>query len=68
MNEFDSGRQMDMRPAPVAGDLRRGEGEHRPQALAARFDQMSGELGDQRHAALHAIDDQRIDGLKIAFD
>jgi hypothetical protein len=43
----------------------RGESQHRAQPLAAGCDNMSGELRDQRHRTLHALDDQRVDVREI---
>ena len=49
------------RLAPTAGDSRGGDGEQRPQALAASVDQVIGQGRDHRHRALHARHNQGVD-------
>jgi hypothetical protein len=69
MDEFDAGRQRAVAlAAAVAAEFRRGQGQHRPQPLAAGRDNMAGQLRDQRHRTLHLLDDPTIDGGHVVFD
>jgi hypothetical protein len=68
MDEFDAGGQRDVTVALEAAELGRGEGEHRPQALAAGRDEVSGELRDERDRALHVVDDDLVDPPQVVED
>ena len=57
-----------MARALVIEQRRAGQGEHRPHPLAAAGDQMAGELRDQRHFALHPVQDHRIDLVEVGGD
>src|SRR6185437_2459682 len=70
MNEFDGGGERDMarhRPvaAAIAAEPRRRQGQHRPQPLAARRDDVPGKLRDEGDGAMHALEDEGIDGAEI---
>ena len=56
------------RLAAVAAEPGAAQGQHRPQPLAAARDDMAGELRDQRHRALHALDDQPVDAFEVASE
>ena len=66
MDEFHSGRQMDVIGPGIAAHPCGGQGEHWPQAFAPGFNQMRGHL---RYAGgmfgSHALADQMIDGGQI---
>ena len=66
MDELDAGREFDMAVAAIAAQPRRGQGQHRPQPLAAGGDDMAGKLRDQRHRAVHALDDGAVHQGEIA--
>ena len=68
MDELHRRREADMSKPLVAADLSRGERQHGPQSLAARIDDVACELGDQRNIAAHALEDQGIDVLQVAFN
>ena len=57
-----------MAVATIAAELRCGDGEHRPEALAARIDQVTGKLGDQLHIGTGAIEDDAVDMPHILVD
>jgi len=65
VDEFDCSGERDV-PAPsIAAQPGAAEGEHRAQPLApARYD-VPGELRDQCHRALHALDYQLVDLLQL---
>jgi hypothetical protein len=65
VDELDRRGEPVMARSVIAAEPRRGHGQHRPQALAARGDQMTRELRDQPDRALHAREDQRIDGRHV---
>ncbi len=68
MDEFDGGGERDRAVAAVAAvaaQPRGGHGQHRAQTLAAGRDDVAGELRDQRHRAVHARHDQRVDAIEI---
>ena len=67
VDELDRGGEGDVALAAIAAQPRAGQGQHRPQPLAAAGDDMAGELRDQRHRALHALDDQRLTRSRSAF-
>ena len=67
VDEFDRGGEGDVAIAAIAAEARCGEGQHRPQPLAAGGDDMAGELRDQRDRAAHALEDERIDALHIVL-
>ena len=54
-----------MSAALIAAQPGAAEGQHRPQPLASPCYDMAGELRDQRHRALHALDDQLVDPLQL---
>ena len=47
---------------------RAGQGQHRPHPLAAAGDEVAGQLGDQRHLALHPVEDDRVDVVEVGRD
>ena len=61
MNELDRGGEADMALAAIAAHAGRQQRQDRPHALAAGLRQVLGQLRDQRHLALHALDDQTVD-------
>ena len=65
MHELDGGGERVVTIALVAAELCRRERENGPQALAAGRDDVSGQLRDQRDRALHVIQNQRVDALKV---
>jgi hypothetical protein len=65
MDEFDAGGEFDMPLPGIAAKPRGGEGKQRAQALAARGDEMRGQLRDQRHRALHPRHNCLVGGLHI---
>ncbi len=68
MDELDAGRQPDMPVAAIAAQRGGAKGEHRAEPLSAGGDQMSGQLRDQVHRALHMLQDRRIDPVEIRAD
>ena len=60
VDELDGGGERDVALAAIAAEPGAAEGQHRPQPLAAGRDDMAGELRDQRHRAVHALDDHRL--------
>ncbi len=68
MDEFDAGGEADLARAAIAAQLGGGEGENGAQALAAGGDDVAGKLRDERHAAVHAPQDQRVDLLEVVGD
>ena len=54
--------------ALVAAQAGGGEGQHRPQPLAAGRDNVPGQLRDQRHRAVHPPDDQRVDPTQVGTE
>ena len=65
VHELDAGGELDMAVARVAAHPRRGDGQHRPQPLAAGGDQVPGDVGDDAHIRAGAVDDQRVDPLHV---
>ncbi len=65
MDEFDAGCQIDVADARIAAHARAGQRDQGPQAFAAGGDDVSGEFGDQRHAAVHARQDHLVDLCEI---
>jgi hypothetical protein len=62
VDELHRRGQMDVTGPVIAAQPRRGEGQQRAQPLAARPDQMRGDLGDARRVlGRHALADQRVD-------
>jgi hypothetical protein len=57
MNEFHTSGQPDMAVAAIVAELGGRQRQQRPQALAACGDDVPGQLWDQRHRALHALED-----------
>ena len=52
----------------AAVHLRAGQRQKRTYALAPRRDEVACELGDQRHARLHILQDQRVDFFHVACE
>src|SRR3546814_8697035 len=65
VDELDTGGEAKMALALVAAELGRGQGQHRPQPLAAGGDDVAGELRDQRHGRLHVLHDEAVDRLQV---
>jgi hypothetical protein len=65
VHEFDGGRELDVAVAPVAAEIGHRERQHRPQPLAARGDQVVGDLRDHRHVGAGARQDHRVDALHV---
>ena len=65
VDEFDCSGERDVPASSIAAQPGAAEGEHRPQPLAAARYDIAGELRDQRHRALHALDDQLVDPLQL---
>ena len=63
VHELDAGGEFEMAVALVAAHAGGGEHEHRPQALAARGDEMIGDLGNRRDVGAGALNDQLIGAL-----
>ena len=68
VHELDRGRELDVAVAGIAGQHRHGEGEHRPQPLAAGIDQVVGHLRDHRHLGAGARQDGGVDPLHVGGD
>ena len=68
VHELDAGREIHMAGAFVTAHPGGGEGQHRPEPLAAGGDEMIGDLGDQRDLRPGARQDERVDALKIGPD
>ena len=68
VHEFDRGGELDVAVAGVPGKARHRQGQHRPQPLAARRDQMVGDLRDHRHLGAGARQNVRIDPLHVGRD
>ena len=68
MHELDACREPHMALATVAAKLRRGDGEHGPQAFAAGIDQVPGEIGDQLDIGTGTIEDDAVDMTHILLD
>ena len=67
VDELDRGGETDVILAPIAAEPRGGEREHRSQALAARLDEMGGDLGDAgRMFRDHSLADQKVDSVHLA--
>jgi hypothetical protein len=67
VDELDRGREHDVALAAITAHARCRQGEHRPQAFAASRNDMPGELGDERHRALHTLENEGIDERQIAL-
>jgi hypothetical protein len=52
----------------VAAELRRGDGEHWSQALAAGIDQVPGQIWDQLDIGAGMIEDDAVDMIHILLD
>ena len=68
VDEFDGRGERDVPAAAVSAEPGAAQGQHRAQPLSAARDDMAGELRDQRHRALHAIDDQPVDAFEVASE
>ena len=67
MDELHGRRQPDVTQTLVAADLRGSQRQHRPQSFAAGIDDVTSQLGDERHVRAHALEDQRVDVLQVGF-
>ena len=65
VHELDRGGELDVAVAGIAGEPRHRQGQHRPQPLAARIDQVVGDLGDHRHLGAGARQDHGVDALHV---
>ena len=61
VDELDAGREPHVAGAGVPAQAGAGEHDQRPEALSAGGDDVTGELGDQRHAAVHTREDDVVD-------
>ena len=68
MDELDRRGEAQVALAAIAAELRADQRQHRPHALAARRDQVAGELGDQPDRAVETGHDQLVDPLHVGFD
>ena len=68
VDELHRGGELVMARALIIEQTRAGQRQHRPHPLAAAGDQVPGKLGDQRHLALHAIEDHGIHMIEIGGD
>ena len=68
MDKLHRRRQSDLAFADIAAQPRRRQGQHGPQALAARGNDMPGQLRDQRRPAVHAVQDRMVDLDQIITD
>ena len=68
VDEFDRRGELVVAGAGITEQGRGGERQHRPHALSAAPDQMTGKLGDQRDLALHALEDDGVDAVHVARD
>ena len=68
MDELDRGGELVVARSGIAEQGAAGERQHRPHALAAAGDQVSGKLGDQRDLALHPLEDDGVDAVHVAGD
>jgi hypothetical protein len=67
VDELDGGRQLQAVVVIRARQTRGGDGQQRPQALAAGGDQVLGQGRDDRHVALHALGDQPVDAGHVGL-
>ena len=65
MHELDRRRELDVALAGIAEHLGGGERHHRAQALAARRDQMIGDLGDHLDVGTGLRQDQLVDAAHV---
>ena len=68
MHEFDAGGEFDMAVALVAAHAGGREHQHRAQSLAARRNQMIGDLGNGRDVRAGALKDKLIGALEVGPD
>ena len=68
VDELDRCGERDMAVAAVAAQPRASEGQHRAQPLAAGRDDVAGELRDQRHRAVHPIDNELVHPAEIVAE
>ena len=54
--------------AMVAAELRSSQSQQGPEPFPAGGHQMRGQLRDQRHLALHPLNDQAVAGFQIILD
>ena len=66
VDELDEGRGLDVTASHVAAGTRRQHYQQRPQALAAAGNDVLGDLVHERHGALQARADDRVDGVQVA--
>ena len=65
VHELDRGRELDVAVAGVAGELRHRQRQHRAQPLAARGNQVVGDLRNHGDVRAGARQDGRVDSLHI---
>lgn len=65
VDELDTGGERDVALALVTAQSRGNQQQQRPYALATRRDDMPRKLRDQRHVALHIVDDDLVDLLEV---
>jgi hypothetical protein len=65
VHELDGGSELDVAVAGVAGEHRHGEGEHRPQPLAAGVDEVVRHLGDHGDLRPSARQDRGIHPVHV---
>ena len=68
VHELHRRRQPDVALAAVAAQLGGGDGQHRPQPLAAGIDQMVRELRDQLDVGHRLVEDDAVDRLHVLGD
>ena len=68
MHELDCGGDADVAGARIVAQLRRGERQHGPQALAARIDEMVGELRNKVDLGYSLVEDDAVDALHVGSD
>jgi hypothetical protein len=68
VHEFDRRGELDMAIAGIAAKARGGEGEHRPQAFAARRDEVVGDFRDHRDLGAGARQNRPVDQGHIVGD
>ena len=68
MDELHAGRERHVPLPAMAAELRRGEGQQRPETLAASGDDVRRQLRDERDRALHPLDDEAVARLEVVGD
>ena len=67
MDELDRRGEAPMAFPLIATELGRAQQQHRAQAFSTGGDDVSGELGNQRHRAVHMLDDKLVDPEEVFF-